>query len=64
MEKVLIVFKSRICHSLKEMGDVDFMLDVIQKDSIRTAWDNKSCFKAFYTLAMFDYLILPRPSRS
>ena len=51
-------------HSLKEMGDVDFMLDVIQKDSIRTAWDNKSCFKAFYTLAMFDYLILPRPSRS
>jgi len=56
MEKYISVFKSRICHSLKEMGDIDFMLDVIKKDRIRTAWDNKSYFEAFYTLAMLDYL--------
>lgn len=56
MVKDISVFKSQVCHTLKEMGDVDFMLDVIEKDRIRTAWDNKSFFEAFYFLGMLDYL--------
>lgn len=56
MVKDMTVFKSQVCHSLKEMGDVNFMLDVIQKDRIRTAWDNESYFEAFYYLGMLDYL--------
>lgn len=56
MEKDITVFKSQVCHSLKEMGDVEFMLDLIKKDRIRTAWDNKSYFEAFYILGMLDYL--------
>ena len=56
MEKDITVFKSQICHSLKEMGDVEFMLDVIKSDRIRTAWNNKSYFEAFYILGMLDHL--------
>ena len=56
MVRDISVFKSQVCHTLKEMGDVDFMLDVIEKDRVRTAWDNKSYFEAFYFLGMLDYL--------
>lgn len=56
MEKDITVFKSQVCHTLKEMGDVEFMLDVIKIDRIRIAWDNESYFEAFYYLGMLDYL--------
>ena len=52
----MTIIKSQICHSLKEMGDVDFMLDIIKRDTIRTAWNKESYFEAFYTLALLDYL--------
>lgn len=52
----ITVFKSQICHNLKEMGDIDFMLDVITNDKIRDAWDNKHYFEAFYILGLLDYL--------
>lgn len=56
MKESITVFKSQICHTLKEMGDIDFMLDILKKDSVRDAWNKKRYFEAFYILGMLDYL--------
>ena len=49
-------FKSNICHHVKDMGDIDFMLDLLESDEIRTLY-NKSWYpEALYLLAMLDYL--------
>ena len=37
-------FKSNTCHHVKDMGDVDFMLDLLETDEIRGhPWPN-TCF--------------------
>ena len=49
-------FKSNTCHHVKDMGDIDFMLDLLESDEIRTLY-NKSWYpEALYLLAMLDYL--------
>ena len=49
-------FKSNTCHHVKDMGDIDFMLDLLKSDEIRTLY-NKSWYpEALYLLAMLDYL--------
>ena len=50
------VFKSQVCHTLKEMGDINFMLDILKKDPIRNDWNQRHYFEAFYILALLDYL--------
>ena len=52
----ITVIKSQICHDLKEMGDINFMLDILKKDRIREAWNEQHYFEAFYILGMLDYL--------
>lgn len=49
-------FKSNTCHHVKDMGDVDFMLDLLETDEIRTLYDKLWYPEAFYLLAMLDYL--------
>lgn len=56
MTNGITVFKSQICHDLKRMGDIPFMLDILQKDSIRDAWNKKEYFEAFYMLGLLDFL--------
>ena len=50
------VFKSNICHTVKDKGDLDFIIELLQADDIRTYWNQKQYPEALYLLAMLDYL--------
>lgn len=50
------VFKSNICHQVKDMGDVDFMLELLESDKIRTLYNKHWYPEAMYLLGMLDYL--------
>ncbi len=50
------VFKSNVCHLVKEKGDIDFMIDTLTTDEVRALYDRKWYAEAFYLLAMVDYL--------
>ena len=49
-------FKSTVCHRVKEMGDVEFMMDLLDSDAIRTYYDRHWYPESLYLLAMLDYL--------
>ena len=49
-------FKSNVCHHLKDMGDVDFMINVLETDEIRVLYERHWYPEALYLLAMLDYL--------
>jgi len=49
-------FKSNTCHHVKDMGDVDFMLDLLESDEIRRLYEMQWYPEALYLLAMLDYL--------
>ena len=49
-------FKSNTCHHVKDMGDVDFMLSLLESDEIRKLYDRHWYPEALYLLAMLDYL--------
>lgn len=49
-------FKSNTCHHVKDMGDLDFMLQILESDEIRTLYDRRWYPEALYLLAMLDYL--------
>ena len=50
------IFKSNICHYVKDMGDIEFLIDVIKSDTILGYLDRRWYREAFYLLAMVDYL--------
>lgn len=50
------VFKSNVCHLVKDKGDIDFIFDTLEKDEVRTLYDRRWYPEAFYLLAMVDYL--------
>ena len=50
------LFKSSVCHRLKELGDIDFILDTLQRDEIRTYYQRKWYPESLYLLAMLDYI--------
>ncbi|MBO4389978.1 MAG: helix-turn-helix transcriptional regulator [Lachnospiraceae bacterium] len=49
-------FKSNTCHYVKDLGDAEFMIEVLENDRIRKLYDRKWYPEAFYLLAMLDYL--------
>ena len=49
-------FKSNICHMVKDMGDVDFIIDTLESDKIRKLYQKKWYPESLYLLAMVDYL--------
>ena len=49
-------FKSNTCHHVKDMGDVDFMIHVLESDEIRILYEKHWYPEALYLLAMLDYL--------
>ena len=49
-------FKSAICHRVKEMGDLDFMIDILERDVINRYYEWKWYPESLYLLAMLDYL--------
>jgi len=49
-------FKSNICHYVKDMGDIDFLIEVIKSDRIFDYLEKKWYREGLYLLAMVDYL--------
>ncbi|MBQ8146650.1 MAG: helix-turn-helix transcriptional regulator [Clostridia bacterium] len=50
------IFKSNICHMVKDNDEIDFIVINLQNDDIRRYWNKKWYAEAFYLLAMIDYL--------
>lgn len=50
------VFKSNICHFVKDKGDIDFLIDILENNEIRSLYNRGWYPEAFYLLAMADYL--------
>lgn len=50
------VFKSNICHLVKDNNEIAFIVTMLKNDQIRKYWDKKWYAEAFYILAMVDYL--------
>ena len=50
------VFKSNTCHYVKDLGDLDFILSVLESDEIRNLYKKHWYPEALYLLAMIDYL--------
>ena len=49
-------FKSTGCHRVKELGDLDFIADTLERQDIRTYFDRKWYPESLYLLAMLDYI--------
>ena len=49
-------FKSAVCHRVKELGDIDFIIDTLQSQDIRTYYNRKWYPESLYLLAMLDYI--------
>jgi transcriptional regulator with XRE-family HTH domain len=49
-------FKSNICHHVKDMGDIDFIIETLEANEIRKLYERGWYREAFYLLAMIDYL--------
>lgn len=49
-------FKSNICHHVKDMGDIDFIIDTLEKDTIQALYEKGWYPESFYLLGMVDYL--------
>lgn len=50
------LFKSNICHSLKEKGDIPFVVEVLEEDTIGKYYRKKWYPECLYLLAMLDYV--------
>lgn len=49
-------FKSNTCHHVKDMGDIDFIIETLEADEIRKLYERGWYREALYLLAMIDYL--------
>ena len=50
------LFKSNVCHKLKELGDIDFLADLLKSGEIIDYYDMEWYPECLYLLAMFDYI--------
>ena len=50
------IFKSNICHSVKSMGDIKFLISILNSNKIQNYYEKKWYLESFYLLAMVDYL--------
>ena len=49
-------FKSNVCHYVKDKGDIDFIIETLSKDEIRSLYKRRWYAESFYLLAMIDLL--------
>lgn len=49
-------FKSNTCHHVKDIGDIDFIIETLEADEIRKLYERSWYREALYLLAMIDYL--------
>lgn len=50
------LYKSNVCHELKQLGDIEFIVITLKKDSIRKYYKKKWYPECLYLLAMVDYI--------
>lgn len=50
------VFKSNVCHIIKDNGEIEFIINTLESNKIRQYYDKKWYLEAYYTLGMVDYL--------
>lgn len=50
------VFKSNVCHQVKALGDIPFIIQLLQSNQIRELYEKKWYPESLYLLAMLDYL--------
>lgn len=50
------LYKSNVCHRLKELGDIDFIIDTLEGNQIIEYYNKKWYPECFYLLAMLDYI--------
>lgn len=50
------LFKSNVCHKLKELGDIEFLMDLLDSDEITFYYELGWYPECLYLLAMLDYI--------
>ena len=50
------IFKSNTCHNLKEKGDIQFVIELLEDDPINRYYRKRWYVEAFYLLGMLDYV--------
>lgn len=50
------LYKSNVCHRLKNLGDIDFLIETLKSDDIRIYYEKKWYPECLYLLAMVDYI--------
>lgn len=50
------LFKSNVCHKLKRLGDIDFLIVTLKQNEILDYYNKKWYPESFYLLAMVDYI--------
>ena len=50
------LFKSNTCHMVKDMGDIPFIIQLLETNQIRKLYEKKWYPETLYLLAMLDYL--------
>lgn len=50
------IFKSNVCHHLKDAGDIQFIIDVLENDFINMFYQKEWYREALYMLAVLDYI--------
>lgn len=50
------LYKSNVCHRLKEIGDINFIIETLETDDIQKYYNKKWYPECLYLLAMLDYI--------
>ncbi|MCD7840466.1 MAG: hypothetical protein LUG46_07590, partial [Erysipelotrichaceae bacterium] len=50
------LFKSNVCHKLKCLGDINFIISILENNEINEYYQKKWYPECLYLLAMVDYL--------
>ena len=50
------LYKSNVCHELKEKGDIAFIISVLESNEIREFFNKKWYRESFYLLGLLDYI--------
>lgn len=50
------LYKSNVCHRVKEKGDIQFIIDTLESDDIRRLYEKQWYPESLYLLAMLDYI--------
>lgn len=50
------LYKSSVCHRVKELGDRRFIIETLEKNDIRKYYQKKWYPESLYLLAMLDYI--------